>query len=130
MKLLVDECLSPELTKMARDRGHGERSHVVWLGKSGIKDWELMRVVLDGNWTLVTNNSHDFRGPADAPGSKGEYKKAELHAGLICLNGPPGMDLQMQRDLFAAILDEIESDDDLSTRSWKRRWPNRTRKRS
>jgi hypothetical protein len=46
-------------------------------------------------------------------GIEGEYKKIELHAGLICLNGPPGMDLQMQRDLFAAILDQIENDDDL-----------------
>ena len=96
MKLLVDECLSPEPTKTAHDRGHGESSHVVWLGKSGIKDWDLMSVVLDGDWTLVTKNSYDFRGPADAPGSKGEFNKLELHAGLICLNEPPGMDLEMQ----------------------------------
>lgn len=113
MKFLVDECLSPELTKLALKRGHGESSHVVWLGRSGIKDWDLMKVVLDGDWTLVTKNSYDFRGPTDAPGSKGELKKAELHAGLVCLNGPPGMDLQMQLELFAAILDEIESDGDL-----------------
>jgi predicted nuclease of predicted toxin-antitoxin system len=113
MKLLVDECLSPELTKMARNRGHGESSHVIWLGKGGIKDWDLMRVVVDGDWTLVTKNSYDFRGPVEAPGSKGEFKKVQLHAGLVCLNGPPAMDLQMQIDLFAAILDEIERDGDL-----------------
>jgi predicted nuclease of predicted toxin-antitoxin system len=113
MKLLVDECLSPELTKMARDRGHGESSHVIWLGKGGIKDWDLMSVVLDEDWTLVTKNSYDFRGPAETPGSKGEFKKVRLHAGLICLNGPPGMDLQMQLDLFAEILNEIERDGDL-----------------
>ena len=113
MKFLVDECLSPELTKMAHDRGHGESSHVVWLGKSGIKDWDLIKIVLDGDWTLVTKNSYDLRGPADAAESKGEYQKVELHAGLVCLNGPPGMDLQMQRDLFAIALDEIESDGDL-----------------
>ena len=64
--------------KTAHDRGHGESSHVVWLGKSGIKDWDLMSVVLDGDWTLVTKNSYDFRGPADAPGSKGEFNKLEL----------------------------------------------------
>ena len=29
MKFLVDECLSPELVKLAYDRGHGESSHVV-----------------------------------------------------------------------------------------------------
>jgi len=113
MKLLVDECLSPELTKMARDRGHGESSHVVWLGKSGIKDWDLMRLVLESDWTLVTKNSYDFRGLVDSPGSKGELGKIELHAGLVCLNGPSSMDLQMQSDLFAAVLDEIDEDGDL-----------------
>jgi alkylhydroperoxidase family enzyme len=34
MKFLVDECLSPELTKRALARGYGESSHVVWLGRS------------------------------------------------------------------------------------------------
>jgi hypothetical protein len=29
MKFLVDECLSPDLVKLAHDRGHGESSHVV-----------------------------------------------------------------------------------------------------
>lgn len=48
MKFLVDECLGPELTLMVRSRGHDESSHVVWLGKGGIKDWELMRIVLAG----------------------------------------------------------------------------------
>lgn len=38
MKFLVDECLSPELTQRAQDRGHGESSHVVWLGRGGWKD--------------------------------------------------------------------------------------------
>jgi predicted nuclease of predicted toxin-antitoxin system len=113
MKFLVDECLSPELTKIARERGHGESSHVTWIGKSGIKDWNLTGVVIEGDWTLVTKNSYDFRDSVDALGSKGEYRKIELHAGLVCLNGPPGMDLQMQIDLFRAILDEIEVDDDL-----------------
>jgi predicted nuclease of predicted toxin-antitoxin system len=113
MKFLVDECLGPELTLMVRSRGHDESSHVVWLGKGGIKDWELMRIVLAGDWTLVTKNSYDFRGPADAPGSKGEFKKVELHAGLVCLNGPPAMDPEMQISLFATILDELEDDDDL-----------------
>jgi predicted nuclease of predicted toxin-antitoxin system len=83
MKLLVDECLSPELTKMARDRGHGESSHVVWLGKSGIKDWDLMRLVLESDWTLVTKNSYDFRGRVDSPGSKGELGKIELMRALF-----------------------------------------------
>jgi len=80
MKLLIDECLSEELSKRARDRGHPESSHVRWIGKTGAKDWLLLPVILDGDWTFVTRNSVDFRGPASAPGSKGEYRKACLHA--------------------------------------------------
>ncbi|MBI3676947.1 MAG: DUF5615 family PIN-like protein [Proteobacteria bacterium] len=113
MKFLIDECLSPELAQMAHARGHGESSHVVWIGRSGIKDWDLLPVVLEGNWTLVTRNSYDFRGPLHAPGTAGQYRRAELHAGLVCLNGPDGMDLEMQCDLFTAALDDLEQDDDL-----------------
>ena len=113
MKFLVDECLSPELTKLAHARGHGKSSHVVWLGRAGLKDWELRPLILQDDWTFVTKNSVDFRGPADNPGSKGQYTDVALHAGLICLNGPPGMDLDMQLELFEQALDELEADPDL-----------------
>ncbi len=113
MKLLIDECLSEELVKLAWDRGHVEGSHVRWIGKAGAKDWQLMTVILVGDWTFVTKNSVDFRGPADAPGSTGQYRKASVHADLICLNGPVGMDLDMQVELFEAALDALDSDSDL-----------------
>lgn len=113
MKFLVDECLSPELVKLAHARGHGESSHVVWLGRGGLKDWEPKPVILDGDWTFVTRNSVDFRGPVDTPGVKGQYAGVEIHAGLICLNGPSGMDLDMQLELFEQALDELEADPDL-----------------
>ena len=113
MKFLVDECLSEELPKRARDRGHDQASHVRWIGKGGAKDWELLPVILQGDWVFVTKNAYDFRGPIDAPGRKGEYAKTELHAGLVCLNGPPGMDLDLQLDLFDAAMDELERDADL-----------------
>lgn len=113
-KLLIDECLSSELALMARERGHHETSHVVWIGKSGWKDWNLKRVLLDEDWVLVTKNSEDFRGPREAPGTKGQYADVVLHAGLICLNGPVGMDLALQRELFAEALDELDADGDLT----------------
>jgi hypothetical protein len=113
MKLLVDECLSDELTKLAQQRGHAEASHIAWVGKRGWKDWELKAVILDGDWTLVTKNSIDFRGPDDAPGSRGQYADVALHAGLICLNGPVGMDLDLQLELFEAARDERDCDNDL-----------------
>jgi hypothetical protein len=113
MKFLVDECLSEELTKAAQSQGHLDASHVRWIGKSGAKDWELLPIILAEDWVFVTKNAYDFRGPPDAPGTKGEYAKAELHAGLVCLSGPPGMDLDLQLDLFQAAMQELQRDPDL-----------------
>jgi hypothetical protein len=71
-------------------------------------------VILAEDWVLVTRNAYDFRGPAKAPGKKGLYANVELHAGLICLNGPPdGFDLDVQCELFEVALDEIEANGEL-----------------
>lgn len=70
MKFLIDECLSEELAKLARARQHLESSHVRWIGKGQWKDWNLMPVILEGDWVFVTKNSVDFRGPAEVPGSR------------------------------------------------------------
>lgn len=113
MKLLVDECLSPQLVKLAHERGHGESSHVVWLGKAGASDWELKRIILDGDWTFVTRNAVDFRGSGARAGAKGQYAGVELHAGLVCIGGPKGLDLDGQLALFAEALLELERDEDL-----------------
>jgi hypothetical protein len=113
MKFLVDECLSPELVKLAHDRGHGESSHVVWRNLQGKKDWELKPFILDGDWTFVTRNSVDFRGPLSRPGSRGQYAGVVIHAGLVCLNGPDGMDLDVQIEMFEQVLDELTDDADL-----------------
>lgn len=114
MKLFIDECLSSELVHRAIERGHEESTSVVYRGLAGTQDWHLVPIVVAGDYTLVTKNSIDFRGKADAPGEKGLYKDVELHPGLICLNGPRGMDLDMQLELFEHALDEIEQlNDDL-----------------
>jgi hypothetical protein len=73
----------------------------------------LRTLIIDGDWTFVTRNSVDFRGPRDAPGSKGQYEDVAVHAGLICLNGPVGMDLHLQLEMFEEALDELDRDDDL-----------------
>lgn len=62
MKFLVDECLSPELTKLAHAKGHGESSHVVWLGRAGRKDWELKPFILEGDWTFVVQPAKESDG--------------------------------------------------------------------
>lgn len=113
MKFLIDECLSPELAKMALEKGYGETSHVVWMKLAGLKDWELKPIILEGDWTFVTKNSVDFRGPKDRPGTKGQYADVAIHTGLVCLNGPPGMDLDMQIELFEQALAELDGYADL-----------------
>jgi len=113
MKFLVDECLSPALAKIALREGYAGSSHVVWLKLSGLKDWEPKPIILEDDWTFITKNSVDFRGPKDQPGSKGQYADVAIHAGLICLNGPPGMDLAMQTELFEEALAELATAPDL-----------------
>lgn len=106
LKFLIDECLSLDLVEVARSRGFPESSHVVWMGKSGWKNWQLKPFILAGDWTFVTRNSVDFRGSADSPGSGGQYADVPLHAGLICINGPDGMTAELQCELFEIALDE------------------------
>lgn len=113
MKFLVDECLSPDLAKIAHREGNGESSHIVWLKLQGLKDWELKPIILQNDWTFITKNSVDFRGPQDRPGTKGQYADVAIHAGLVCLNGPPGMDLAMQIELFEEALAELSANPDL-----------------
>ena len=112
-KILLDENLSPSLAADAQQRGF-LCSHVNHLGKTGTKDWELKRVILDGDWTFITNNSIDFRGPANNPGSTGEYADVRLHAGLVSIDAPFGLNLSLQRQLFGLILDELVKNGDLT----------------
>ena len=60
-KFLIDECLSPDLAALARDRGFAESSHVTWLGKAGWKDWELKQFILDG--PAIIASPHKIWGP-------------------------------------------------------------------
>jgi predicted nuclease of predicted toxin-antitoxin system len=57
IKLLIDECLSTELVSLAIAAGYAQSNHVTWLGKRGIKDWHLINIVVQYDWTFVTNNS-------------------------------------------------------------------------
>lgn len=110
MKFLIDECLSQELALLARARGHLETMHIEWLGLSGTKDWDLMPTLIRGDWTFVTKNSRDFRGHNR---DGGLHAAAEIHAGLVCLNGPKTMDLDMMVSLFTVALDALDADSDL-----------------
>jgi len=58
----------------------------------------------------VTRDARHFRGSSSKPGGKGHYKGVDLHAGLVCVNGPNGMDLNMQLEAFSAVLDALAAD--------------------
>lgn len=55
MKFLVDECLSPDLVAIARDRGFALSTHVTWLGLRSKKDWIIVRRAVEDSHVLVTN---------------------------------------------------------------------------
>jgi hypothetical protein len=81
-------------------------------GWSDIKDWELVVLAVEGDYTLVTHNAVDFRG--GGPGRlDGQHAKQPIHAGLVCLNSVFVMDLERQRDLFALALAELARQGDL-----------------
>jgi hypothetical protein len=111
-KFLIDECLSPELAQMAVEAGHKESTCVRDRGLAGTKDWKLIEYVVANDYTLVTNNSLDFRG--EGPGKLGgQHAKQAIHAGLVCLNSVNGLDLELQRELFQIALDELANRNDL-----------------
>jgi len=63
--------------------------------------------ILAGDWTFVTRNSVDFRGPVVSPGLQGQYAGVPLHAGLVCINGPEKMTAGTETDLFGAVLEAM-----------------------
>lgn len=73
MKLLIDECLHTSLVTAAHSAGHSA-DHVSHRGLGGLKDWQLMRVIREQEYTFVTNNRSDF---LDL------HAKERLHAGVI-----------------------------------------------
>ena len=107
-RFLIDECLSVELAGLAWARGY-QASHLRDLNLLGRKDPELAQVIFEGDWCFVTKNARDFRGPDDAKGSMGEYAGVDLHAGLVCIHGPPeGFTKAEQLEAFAVALNLIE----------------------
>jgi hypothetical protein len=94
IRFLVDENLSPALLPVARAAGY-EAMHVNHLSLRTVKDWTLMRFVVRGGWTLVTNNAIEFRS---------RYGRTPLHPGVIFI--VPSLPRAGQIALFeAALLD-------------------------
>ncbi|MEJ1161822.1 DUF5615 family PIN-like protein [Prosthecomicrobium sp. N25] len=96
-RFLVDECLSPLLAETARARGY-DSVHVVWLGRSAASDRDVMRIALERDYIVVTNNARDFLKI---------YRGLELHPGLLLVL--PVVSGPKQNQLFVALLDFVEA---------------------
>lgn len=106
MRFLFDECLWPDLVRIARAAGHLESTCVRDRGLAGMPDHELIEFAVNGDFTLVTYNAVDFRG---RPGGRagGLYARQSIHAGLVCLVSTEPMTPTRQQYLFSLALEEL-----------------------
>jgi hypothetical protein len=77
-----------------------------------MKDWALIRHVVESDFTFVTHNAVDFRGPQGGPVG-GLHAKEGIHAGLICLVSAFPMTPTRQDELFSLALAELSTKGDL-----------------
>ena len=104
-RFLIDENLSPNLVAPARERGF-EAMHVNYLGLRTDTDWDLLKVIAEQDWVLVTNNAIEFRG---------RYREIELHPGVVFLL--PAVRRPDQIRLFEAALKHVQTDPNLVNRA-------------
>ena len=99
MKFLIDECLHTSLVQVAHAAGYAA-DHVNFLSLGGLKDWQLLPVIRERDFTFVTNNGADFLAL---------FGKEPLHPGMIII--VPNAAPVLQRELFQAALDHVEARD-------------------
>jgi hypothetical protein len=104
-RFLIDENLSPALVEPARQRGF-EAMHVNHLGLRTETDWDLLKVIAEQDWVLVTNNAIEFRG---------RYRDIELHPGVVFLL--PAVRRPDQVRLFEGALDHVSTNTDMVNRA-------------
>ncbi|EQD75001.1 hypothetical protein B1A_04191 [mine drainage metagenome] len=93
----IDECLTLALVAKAHSRGHAA-THVAFMGLQGEQDWDLLPMLIEKNYVLVTNNGEEF---------KMRYAKLDIHPGLVIIV-PGGIIKEKQVELFDRALDVIE----------------------
>lgn len=74
--------------------------HVNYLSLGGLKDWQLLPVIREREFTFVTNNGADFIAL---------FGKEPLHPGIIII--VPNVTPVLQHELFKAALDHIGARD-------------------
>ena len=70
--------------------------HVNYLSLGGLKDWQLLPIIREREFTLVTNNGADFLAL---------FGKEPSHPGIVII--VPNVTPVFQRELFKAALDHI-----------------------
>jgi predicted nuclease of predicted toxin-antitoxin system len=108
-KLLIDECLTPELVRIAKEDFGLFATYVPWLGKPprGQKSWkdpDIVDRVAEDDFVLVTNNRRDF--------VRRYYRERglDLHNGLVVIIQK--VDLRTEMTLFRAVLEHVLSMED------------------
>jgi len=105
LAFLIDECLSPDLCEVARNRGH-HALHTVWVKLRSKKDPTVASYALEKDMVLVTNNLVDF---------KKIYKRKTLHPGIIFLSADDElMDRESQVLMFEHALDSVEQNEPIN----------------
>lgn len=66
--------LRPDLAALARARGHGELTHVTWLGLRSHTDRSIVRRAVADGYVLITNTTTDFMSL---------FRREKVHAGLV-----------------------------------------------
>ena len=99
----MDECLHTSLLEPAHAAGH-IADHVTYLGLGSSKDWELVKLIVERDYTFVTNNRADFLAL---------YRRTPLHAGLVII--VPNVKPALQRQHFEAALRLIGARDLVNT---------------
>ena len=103
MRFLIDECLSPSLAAIARERGYPQSTHVTWLGLRARQDWALVRRAVADGYVLVTNDRADFALLME---------RERRHPGLVCITVAHGlMSLDVQTRLFEHALTRLTGQD-------------------
>ena len=86
----MDENLSVRLPETAHARGY-EATHVNHYGLRQSTDWDILKIVAEEDWILVTNNAIEFRG---------RFQKLEIQPGVVFL--VPAAPRAQQIELFNA----------------------------
>jgi predicted nuclease of predicted toxin-antitoxin system len=96
-RLLVDECLTPELVPIACEFGF-EAYHVAHIGLSGEPDRIVFQRVMNDNFLFVTNDREDWNAL---------ISRVDLHAGLLVIR--PRCRREVQKTLFRTALVEVRA---------------------